>query len=164
MTQSREVWTGCWPDYSAGGSEKLSKSFSFFSKSPLKVLGDQQGFFGSDFAGALSTIFDKHHRSRTTIDPTNPPEKAILGALSSDGARYAQTKVTIRAIIYSDMAENSELGSIFKPLPQPPTNFGKKLGTYLRSSVFYAFGLDGDVSGGQVTMRRATFGPARSAR
>lgn len=57
--------------------------------------------------------------------------------------------MTIRAIVYSDLAENSELASIFKPLPQVPVNFGKKLGTYLRSSVFYAFGLDGDVAGGQ---------------
>ena len=153
--QSHETWTGCWPDYGAKEREQLSKQYSFFSKSPLKAIDNQQGYFASGFAGALSDIYDKHHRLHTTIDAANPPAKAILGALSSDGARYAQTKVTIRAIIYSDFAENSELGSVFKPLPQPPTNYGKKLGTYLRSSVFYGFGVDEDVHGGE-DVREAT--------
>ncbi len=153
--QSREAWSGCWPDYPAEEHERLGKQYSFFSKNPLKALDDQQGFFGSGFAGALSDIYDKHHQPKVTIDPASPPSKALIGALASDGARYAQTKVTIRAIIYSDLAENSELASIFRPQPQPPVNFGRKLGTYLRSSVFYAFGMDGDVSGGQ-DVREAT--------
>jgi hypothetical protein len=153
--QSREAWTGCWPDYSQEERERLSKSYSFFSKSPLKVLDDQQGFFGSGFGGALSDIFDKHHQPRLEIDASNPPKKQIIAALASDGARYSQTKVTIRGIIYSDLAENSELGSVFRPQPQPPLNVGKRLGTYLRSSVFYAFGVGGDVNGGQ-DVREAT--------
>ena len=153
--QSRETWSGCWPDYAPEERARLGKSHPFFGKDPLKTLDGQQGFFGSGFAGALSDIYDKHHQPRTTIDPSNPPTKAIISALSSDGARYAQTKVTIRAIIYSDLAENSELASIFKPQPRTPINFGRKLGTYLRSSVFYAFGMDEDVSGGQ-DVREAT--------
>lgn len=153
--QSREVWTGCWPDYSKEERDRLAKSYSFFSKNPLKVLEDQQGFFGSGFAGALSAIYDKHHQRKMIIDPSSAPSKAIIEALSSDGARYAQTTVTIRAILYSDLAENSELASVFKPRPQPAVNFGKQLGTYLRSSVFYAFGVDGDVGGGQ-EVREAT--------
>ncbi len=147
--QSRETWSGCWPDYAPEERARLGKSHPFFGKDPLKTLDMQQGFFGSGFAGALSDIYDKHHQPKTTIDPSSPPTKAIISALSSDGARYAQTKVTIRAIIYSDLAENSELASIFKPQPQTPINFGRKLGTYLRSSVFYAFGMDEDVGGGQ---------------
>lgn len=153
--QSREVWSGCWPDYSQDERDRLGKSYSFFSKNPLKALEDQQGFFGSGFAGALSEIYDKHHQTKTIIDPSSPPSKAIIGALSSDGARYAQTRMTIRAILYSDLAENSDLASVFKPQPQPAVNFGKKLGTYLRSSIFYAFGVDGDVGGGQ-EVREAT--------
>ncbi|MGD0107392.1 MAG: hypothetical protein ABSC06_25640 [Rhodopila sp.] len=147
--QSRDAWTGCWPDHSQEERDRLGKSLSFFSKNPLKALEDQQGFFGSGFGGALSAIYDKHHQPKAIIDPSAAPAKAIIGALASDGARYAQTKVTIRAILYSDLAENSELASVFKPQPQPAVNFGKKLGTYLRSSVFYAFGVGGDVGGGQ---------------
>ena len=153
--QSREVWSGCWPDYSSEEREKLGKSYSFFSKNPLKALEDQKGFFGSGISGAFSDIYDKHKRARTTIDPASPPPKAIIGALASDGARYAQTKATLRAIVYSDLAEDSELASIYKPLPQPLPNFGRKLSTYFRSSVFYAFGMDGDVEGGQ-EVREAT--------
>ena len=153
--QSHERWSGCWPDYAPEERDRLGKSYSFFSKNPLKALEDQQGFFASGFSGALSEIYDKHHQPRTTIEPASPPNKALIGALASDGARYAQTKVTVRAIIYSDLAENSELASIYKPQPQPPVNFGRKLGTYLRSSVFYAFGMDADVNGGQ-DIREAT--------
>ncbi|MGI3785867.1 MAG: hypothetical protein ACRYG2_34405, partial [Janthinobacterium lividum] len=61
---------------------------------------------------------------------------------------YAQTQVTVRAVVYSDLAENSDIGSVFRPLPKPPVNYGRKLGTFLRSSVVYAFGVDGDVHGG----------------
>ena len=147
--QSREAWSGCWPDYSPDEREKRAKSYSFFSRDPLKQLDDQQGFFGSGIAGALSDIYDKHHHPRISIDPASPPTKAIIEALASDGARYAQTKVTVRAIVYSDLAENSELGSIYKPQPEPRPNFGRKLGTYFRSSVFYGFGMDADVEGGQ---------------
>ena len=53
--------------------------------------------------------------------------------------------MTIRAIIYSDMAENSDLGSAFKPGPGP-SDLGQKLGTRLRRSVFYAFGVGADVT------------------
>jgi hypothetical protein len=147
--QSREVWSGCWPDYPQEERDRLAKSYTFFSKNPIKSLEDQQGFFASGFAGGLSEIYDKHHHAKTIIDPSSAPSKAIIAALSSDGARYAQTTVTIRAVLYSDLAENSELASVFKPEPKPPVNFGKKLGTYLRSSVFYAFGVGEDVGGGE---------------
>ena len=79
------------------------------------------------------------------IDAASPPEKEIIRALASDEGRFAQSQTTIRAIVYSDMAENSDLGSVFKPLPNPPENYGRKLGTYLRRSVFYAYGLGEDV-------------------
>jgi hypothetical protein len=153
--QSREAWTGCWPDYTPDEREKLGNSYSFFQKNPLKALDDQQGFFVSGFSGAVSDIYDKHKHPVTSIDPTSPPAKAIINALASDGARYGHARVTVRAIMYSDMAENSELGSIYKPQPQSYPNLGKKLGTYLRSSVFYAFGMDNDVNGGQ-ELRDAT--------
>lgn len=146
--QSHETWTGCWPDYSAEGRQKLAAGYSFFSRDPLKAVGDQQKLFAHAFGSALASIYDAHHRPDVTIDAQNPPHKAIVSALSSDGARYAQTQVTVRAVVYSDLAENSDIGSVFRPLPKPPVNYGRKLGTFLRSSVFYAFGVDSDVHGG----------------
>lgn len=146
--QSHETWNGCWPDYSAGQKQKLAAGYSFFSRDPLKAVSDQQKLFAHAFGSALASIYDAHHRADITIDASNPPHKAIVSALSSDGARYAQTQVTVRAVVYSDLAENSDIGSVFRPLPKPPVNYGRKLGTFLRSSVVYAFGVDGDVHGG----------------
>ena len=51
----------------------------------------------------------------------------------------------MRAVIYSDMAESSDIGSVFKPQPSQAVSYGTKLGTYLRRSVFYAFGVGEDV-------------------
>ena len=146
--QSHETWTGCWPDYSAERRQALAAGYSFFSRDPLKALGDQQKLFAHAFGSALASIYDAHRRADTTVDARSPPHKAILSALSSDGGRYAQTQVTVRAVVYSDLAENSDIGSVFRPLPRPAVNYGRRLGTFLRSSVVYAFGVAGDVHGG----------------
>jgi len=48
---------------------------------------------------------------------------------------------TIRAIVYSDMVENSDLGSVFKTAnDKGAADVGDKLGTNLRRSIFYVFG------------------------
>ena len=149
--QSHEYWSGCWPAYTPAERAKLEQgSFAdFFRKSPLAQLADQQKFFTRDFGEALSAIYNKSKRSANTarIDPANPPKKEILRALSSDESRFAHSNLTIRAVIYSDLAESSDLGSIYKPLPATPENYGKKLGTYLRRSVFYIFGVGEDING-----------------
>jgi hypothetical protein len=49
--------------------------------------------------------------------------------------------------MYSDLAENSDLGSAFRPMPKEPLAFGQKLGTYLRRGVFYDYGM-GETIGG----------------
>jgi hypothetical protein len=36
---------------------------------------------------------------------------------------------------------------VFKPIPNPPVDYGAKLGTYLRRSVFYAFGVGANIKG-----------------
>jgi hypothetical protein len=83
----------------------------------------------------------KRPASEVQIDPAHPPNKEIIRALASDEARFSQSKTTVRAVIYSDMAENGSLASVFKPQAGPPENFGKRLGSYLRQSVVYAFGI-----------------------
>lgn len=146
--RSAEIWSGCWPAYTAAERQRIAGQSYLFSRSPLASLDDQQKYFMRDLSGALGAIYTAAKRPANAgrIDAANPPEKEILRALASDEGRFAQSQMTLRAIVYSDMAESSDLGSVFKPLPANPENYGKKLGTYLRRSVFYAYGLGEDVA------------------
>src|SRR5271157_4778263 len=134
--QSNEVWSACWPGYTAAERQQLAAGTYIFSRNPLTELDDQEKFFASGLSAALGRI-----------DPAHPPTKNILRALTSDEARFSQSQNTVRAIIFSDLAENSDLGSVFKPLPREREDIGRKLGTHLRRSVFYAYGLSEDVAG-----------------
>ncbi len=149
--QSKEVWSGCWPGLSEADRAKPREGslIGFFTRDTAAQLDEQQKFFTRDFGLALTQIYTDAKRpiGAVRIDPANPPGKEVLRALASDEARFSQSKITIRAVIYSDMAENSDLGSVFRPLPTGEAeNYGRKLGTYLRRSVFYAFGLGDTVS------------------
>jgi hypothetical protein len=146
--QSDEVWNGCWPAYGAAERQRLASNTYVFSQSPLSALEDQQKYFMRDLSGALGAVYlrGKRPASDVVVDGAHPPAKDLLRALASDEGRFSQSQITIRAIVYSDMAENSDLGSVFKPLAAPPENFGKRLGTYLRRSVFYLYGLGEDVT------------------
>lgn len=144
--QSKEIWTGCWPGVSPKQRAALANQSHFFSSDPLSRLKYQQGFFLRDFGGAATKIYKTAVRpvSDVSIDPANPPKKSIIRALTSDGARYSSEHGTIRAILYSDMAENSDLGSVYKTAPDK-VDFGEQLGTNLHRSVFYVFGVGGTV-------------------
>ena len=145
--QSMERWSGCWPAYSQAETAKLAGESHIFSADPLAALKEQQGFFGRDLGIAVEKIkTSRAGAGPATIDPADPPQKSIIRALASDGARYAHARETIRAILYSDLAENSDLGSVFKQ-PEAPVNYGDKLGAYLRRSVFYVFGVGVDIKG-----------------
>lgn len=146
--QSSALWSGCWPDYNDAERAKIMEQTYLFSKSPLAELDEQRKFFLQGFGGALTTIYlsAKRPSASTRFSANNPPAKQILRALASDEGRFANSRITIRAIIYSDMAENSDLGSVFKPPPSPALNYGQRLGSYLRRSVFYDFGVGEDVN------------------
>lgn len=147
--ESEEIWSGCWPSYTPEQSAKISKQSHWFSTSPLASIKDQQKFFARDFGIAAEKIEVKGGRAAASvmIDPANPPQKSIIRALAADGARYAHSNGTIRAILYSDLAENSDLGSVFKSPAPPAEDYGSKLGTYLHRSVFYSFGIASDIKG-----------------
>ncbi len=147
--QSSELWSRCWPGYSDAERAKLAQQTYFFSQNPLARLGDQQKFFLQGMGAALTQIYAaaKRPASVAAVAAANAPSKQILRALASDDGRFANSRVTIRAIIYSDLAENSDLGSAFKALPSTPPDYGQRLGSYLRRSVFYAFGVGADVAG-----------------
>jgi hypothetical protein len=145
--QSSEIWNGCWPEFSTSERERIAKERYLFSKSPLESLADQKKFFMRDLDHALAAIYVSSKRAPATarVDPQHPPQKNIIRALAFDEGRFAQSQITIRAIVYSDLAESSDLGSVFKST-DIQENFGKKLGTYLRRSVFYAYGMAEDVT------------------
>ena len=146
--QSGELWSGCWPGYTERQRAALEKRSFLFSRDPLSTLSDQRKYFLGAMGSALTTIYAQAKRpaDAARIDASNPPRKQIIRALASDEGRFSASQVTIRAIIYSDMAENSDLGSVFQS-GSAPTDLGQKLGTYLRGGVFYAFGVEADVSG-----------------
>lgn len=145
--QSEEIWSGCWPNVDEAQMMALSHQTSFFSGSPLSELKEQQGFFFRDFGIAATKVQKKARPAAdVTIDPASPPQKSVLRALLSDGARYANAHETVRVIMYSDLAENSDLGNAFKVVATP-IDYGAQLGTYLRHSVIYAFGVARDMHG-----------------
>lgn len=147
--QSKEYWSGCWPAYSAEQRAKIASQTYILSASPLTKLSDQQKYFFHDFGAALTDIYNEAKRSPDEVrfNAARAPQKQILRALASDEGRFSNTRTTIRAIVYSDMAENSDLGSVFQPMQK--VSYGQKLGSYLRRGVFYGFGLGEDVSGDQ---------------
>lgn len=145
--QSKEYWSGCWPSYSPEQRAKIAGQTYILSASPLTKLGDQQRYFFHDFGAALTSIYSESKRppDEVRFNAAHAPQKQVLRALASDEGRFSNAQTTIRAILYSDMAENSDLGSVFQPAQK--VSYGQKLGSYLRRGVFYGFGLGEDVSG-----------------
>ena len=146
--QSKEYWSGCWPDYPAAKKVALAKETYILRQNPVDEIADQKKYFLRDFGAALTQIYldAKRPADQVRIAADTPPRKQILRALASDEGRFADSAKTIRAIIYSDLAENSDLGSAFHPPADPPA-FGQRLGSYLRRGVFYDYGMGEDVRG-----------------
>jgi hypothetical protein len=147
--QSAEYWSGCWPDYPAEKKAALAKETYILQQNPVDKIADQRKYFVRDFGAALTRIYldSKRPADAVRIAADTPPQKQLLRALASDEGRFANSAMTIRAIVYSDMAENSDLGSVFQPTPTEPPAYGQKLGSYLRRGVFYDFGMGEDVHG-----------------
>jgi hypothetical protein len=145
---SSEIWSGCWPAYTLQQRDQIVKNGPYIlQKNPLDALEAQQAFFVRDFDAAVSKIYfdTKRPSSAVLFKPSTAPKKNIIRAIASDEARFANSPTTLRVVIYSDMAENSDLGSVFGNSSEQPVNYAEKLGTHLRKSVFYAFGVGDDV-------------------
>jgi hypothetical protein len=149
--QSNELWSGCWPAYTKDQEEQFARQNYFFSRNPLDSLGDQQKYFMGGFGSALTQIYNAAKRpvARVRFDASAPPQKQLLRALASDEGRFTDSSVPVRAIVYSDMMENSDLGSVFKPEPVRFPNYASILGSHLRQGFFYTYGVGSDISGGQ---------------
>ncbi|MBN8926406.1 MAG: hypothetical protein BGO51_12390 [Rhodospirillales bacterium 69-11] len=154
--RSAEQWSGCWPDYPPARKATLGDGTYLFQQNPVARLEDQQKYFIRDLGAALTRIYldAKRPAAEVRVDADHPPQKQIVRALASDEGRFANSQVTIRAIIYSDMAENGDLGSAFSPSHDPPT-YGQRLGSYLRRGVFYAYGVGEDVHGDPAFLEQA---------
>lgn len=155
---SAEIWSGCWPAFTEEQKAEIVKHEPYIlQKNPLDGLSEQQSFFGRDFVAAVSKIyFDAKRPSTDVVFPSGkPPKKQIIRALASDEGRFSNSPTTLRAVIYSDMIENSDLGSVLGPQPDKPINYADKLGTHLRKGMFYAFGVASDVSDGQAVQETA---------
>ncbi|MXV44642.1 hypothetical protein GS501_06230 [Saccharibacter sp. 17.LH.SD] len=140
--QSKEIWSGCWPGVTQQQAANMANEHHFFSGDPMSALKEQKGFFMRDFGAAVTVIYKTGARPAedVAINLSNPPKKSVIRSLASDGARYSNEHGTIRAILYSDMAENSELGSVYKSVPNK-VDVGSDLGVSLHRSIFYAFGV-----------------------
>lgn len=152
--QSHEYWSGCWPGLSdaAHAAQRspglLDNVAQMFSKSQDAEIADQRKYFLRDFGAALTRLYTEAKRpAPRPIDTAAPATKQILRALASDYGRFLHSTQTVRAIVYSDFAENSDLGSAFRPVGKQDLNYGQKLGTYLHRGVFYGFGEGEDVTG-----------------
>ncbi|WP_428376024.1 hypothetical protein [Lichenicoccus sp.] len=153
--QSSEIWSACWPAYTAAQQADIAGQSFLFSRNPLSGIGDQQKFFLGGMGAALTTIYQQAKRpaDAVRIAAATAPHKDIIRALASDEGRFAASRVTVRAIIYSDMAENSDLGAVIRPPGAVPHadqglgGLGERLGTWLRRSVFYAYGVGADIDG-----------------
>lgn len=141
--QITELWSGCWPNYSAEQRAAFAKQTYLFSQNPIEALGDQQKLFLQGLSRAFGKVYLDAKRSESDVrfNTNNPPQKQILRALASDEGRFTTSTTTVRVIIYSNMMENSDLGTVFKPLPDKSPNYAAKLGSHLRQGVFYAFGV-----------------------
>ena len=146
-----ELWSACWPDYPADQKAKLSDGMFLFTSNPLTDLKNQQAIFIDELLAKITSIYiaTKDLPGEATVDGGHPREKQIVEALSSDSARFTEDDLTSRIIVYSDLAENSDLGSAFVPPPVPFPNIGQKLGLQFHNSIFYFFGVGADVSNAQ---------------
>ena len=149
--RSTELWTGCWPDYSAAKRDALKRETFVFQRHPLDQIEDQRKFFLIGFGGSLTQIHQNGKRLPAAVvaNAVAPVQKDLVRALASDEGRFSQSRIMTRAIIYSDMAEHSDLGSVFRLQDARELDYGRKLGSFLRRSVFYAYGQGEDVMGDQ---------------
>ena len=145
---SQQIWSQCYPNYSAEEKAQIAKKSYFFSGNPLNGLPTQEGFFMNGFGSALTTIFADAAKVSHPLndDSTQPENDEIIEAIASDGARFSQSLETVRAIVYSNLAQNSTLGNVFSKTSPPPADFGQKLGAYFGHSVFYFFGVGTGIS------------------
>ncbi|HEY0422598.1 MAG TPA: hypothetical protein VGC82_04670 [Rhodopila sp.] len=96
--QSKEYWSGCWPDYPAAKKAALANETYILQQNPVDKIADQKKYFVRDFGAALTRIYldSKRPPDAVRIAADSPPQKQLLRALASDEGRFANSATTIR--------------------------------------------------------------------
>lgn len=146
---SERVWAGCYPDFSADEKVKLERNSSIFEKSWKKVLETQQAAFRRDLGAALGAIYSDGKRSAAgvSVDTISPPGKQLVRALKDAAAKFDRNHGYIRAIIYSDMLENSDLGNSLKFNAQAGAKMVSDVGLNFQQAVVYVYGAGSTFTG-----------------
>src|SRR6195952_2513565 len=55
--QSKEYWSGCWPDYPAAKKAALANETYILQQNPVDKIADQKKYFVRDFGAALTRIY-----------------------------------------------------------------------------------------------------------
>lgn len=136
-----EVWNACYPDYTE--AQKATLECGLFSKCWKDVLESQQAVFGQQLGAALGKVWTEAARppGQVAVDPAKVPGKQLFRALASDEARFDRTRGEIRAIVYSDMIENSDLGMALSSTADEAGTAAGRLGLNLQNAVVYAYGV-----------------------
>jgi len=145
--ETHDLWKGCYPDYNQTEFAKVKQeNGGFFGNDPVKQLKHQQAFFRKQLGDALGKLLNQsgRNRSEVQIDINHPPKKQIIRALSNDGARFDSSHGAVRAIIYSDMVENSDLGSSIK---SKADSAAVNSALDFKNAVIYVYGAGSTLSG-----------------
>ncbi len=148
--RSKELWRGCWPDFTADERQQIERGqggmSGWFSSNPIKNLPDMQAVFRQQLQAAIGQIFTEAARDSINIDTARPPERSYLRALASDGGRFGRSPIHSRAIFYADLLETSEFASVFKQQDmaqwrQQAEAIAPKLGIDFGRASLHAFGV-----------------------
>lgn len=157
--ESQQLWQACYPDYSPTQRNEITTKQSalipsVFTSNPIDALPQQQAIFKSQLAGALEQLLKQSGRDLSTvqINPASPPNKQIMLALINDAPRFDPAHGAIRAIIYSDMIEKSDLGSSLTSNPAEATAAATTRALNFKNAVFYSYGAGSTLSQPEAAM------------
>ncbi|WP_298326777.1 hypothetical protein [Asticcacaulis sp.] len=144
---SERLWSGCFPNYP--DQQLASMTGSLISKDPKKVLEAQQSAFKRDMQNAIGAIILKGQRSQPSVnvDVTALPQKQLVRSIRDAANYFDRSRGHVRAILYSDMLENSDLGNSLKSDAQVAAAAARAIALNLQHAVFYVYGVASTIQG-----------------
>lgn len=150
---AQQLWQGCYPEYSSEQRAQIANKHSgiiagVFTSNPIDALPQQKAIFQNQIGGALGQLLQQSGRdlSAVQVNPSSLPSKQIMLALANDAPRFDPTHGVIRVIIYSDMLENSGLGSSLTSNPATAASAATERALNFKNAVFYIYGAGSTLS------------------